>query len=76
MVVGEMVRVREDIDETTCPVSACTAGEIGMVEDLQTDEDGETAALIWFGKRIARLYNDGCWIYLENLEPAPKATRR
>lgn len=66
--IGQMVKVRNDIDPDACPVSRVTAGLVGLIEDVRTDEDGDTAALLWFGERVPRLHNDGCWLYLENLE--------
>jgi hypothetical protein len=63
-----MVRVRKDIDPATCPVSSVTAGHIGLVEDVRVDEDGDTAALLWFGTKIRALRGDSCWIYVENLD--------
>lgn len=65
---SDMVRVRPDIEPSTCPISAECAGRIGIVDDVHVDSDGDTAALVWFGEPIPRLHNDSCWIYLENLE--------
>lgn len=65
---GTFVRVRADIDPATCPVSALAAGRIGLVEDVWEDEDGEEAALLWFGEKIPALRSDGCLVYVENLE--------
>lgn len=69
--VGEIVRVRPDIDRGECPVSSAAAGHTGMIEALATDEDGDTAALLWFGYKIPMLHSDGCWVYLEWLTSAP-----
>ena len=68
---GMMLQVRPDIDPEECPVGHVTGGRVGLVEDIQTDEDGDTAALLWFGEVIPRLHSDGCWIYVEWLVPAP-----